>query len=262
MLNLAASLAVLAVSPLAASICYSEPRAAWRGDVEAACLARGEVRSSAYVQQIPALGGRGSCGLRLPVQGRRRPRRQGRHGAGGDHGLPHDGCHRPLDGGARSSPRRSPISAATLSASGRSRPMAAAPGTMCGAPSSRSTLSAMRSTLQASASQMVARSPLPVAGGAARARSRLSSEPCSQAPAGSSTRCSDQARTGSMPTISTSTSFSPMRERPALLQASAIFWRRASGRTARRSRDNRRLAAAPPIPLRQPADDGMQDEGL
>jgi len=36
--------------------------------VEAACLASGEVRPSAFVQPMSPLGGRGSCGLEHPFK--------------------------------------------------------------------------------------------------------------------------------------------------------------------------------------------------
>jgi hypothetical protein len=47
---------------------YSEPRAAWRAEADDACLASGYVRPSAYVQPMPSLGGRGSCGLDHPFK--------------------------------------------------------------------------------------------------------------------------------------------------------------------------------------------------
>ena len=64
--SLAAVLAVLALVAACGFNPYAEPRAAWRGEVEASCLARGEVRPSAFVQPMPPLGGRGSCGLEHP----------------------------------------------------------------------------------------------------------------------------------------------------------------------------------------------------
>ncbi len=63
---LAIGLGVLAWVAGCALSPYSEPRAEWRGDAEAACLARGEVQPSAFVQPMPPLGGRGSCGLEHP----------------------------------------------------------------------------------------------------------------------------------------------------------------------------------------------------
>jgi hypothetical protein len=63
---LAVGLAVLAWIAGCAFNPYSEPRAAWRADVEAACLARGEVQPSAFAQPLPAVGSRGSCGLEHP----------------------------------------------------------------------------------------------------------------------------------------------------------------------------------------------------
>lgn len=66
--SLAASLAVVSAVAACGFNPYSEPRAAWRGQIEAACLARGEVRASAYVQPTPAIGGRGSCGLDHPFK--------------------------------------------------------------------------------------------------------------------------------------------------------------------------------------------------
>jgi len=65
---LAASIAVLAILAACAFNPYSEPRAAWRGDAEAACLARGEVRPSAFAEPMGPLGGRGSCGLEHPFK--------------------------------------------------------------------------------------------------------------------------------------------------------------------------------------------------
>src|ERR1700687_3021736 len=64
---LAASMAVLAGVGACAFNPYSEPRAAWRDDAEAACLAGG-VRPSTFVQPMPPLGGRGSCGLEHPFK--------------------------------------------------------------------------------------------------------------------------------------------------------------------------------------------------
>ena len=63
-----AVLALLAVLAACATSPFSEPRAAWRGEVEQACLARGYVRSSAYVRPMPSLNGRGSCGLDHPFK--------------------------------------------------------------------------------------------------------------------------------------------------------------------------------------------------
>jgi hypothetical protein len=65
---LAASIAVLAGVAACALNPYAEPRAEWRGEAEAACLARGEVRPSAYAQPLEPLGGRGSCGLEHPFK--------------------------------------------------------------------------------------------------------------------------------------------------------------------------------------------------
>jgi hypothetical protein len=63
-----ASMAILSGVASCASNPYSEPRAAWRGQVEAACLASGSVRPSAFVQPMSPLGGRGSCGLEHPFR--------------------------------------------------------------------------------------------------------------------------------------------------------------------------------------------------
>src|SRR4249920_1326458 len=65
---LIASLAIASGVAGCASNPYSEPRAVWRGEVEAACLASGEVRPSAFVQPMSPLGGRGSCGLEHPFK--------------------------------------------------------------------------------------------------------------------------------------------------------------------------------------------------
>ena len=65
---LVASMAVLAGIAACAFNPYSEPRAAWRDGAEAACLAGGEIRPSAFVQPMPPLGGRGSCGLQHPFK--------------------------------------------------------------------------------------------------------------------------------------------------------------------------------------------------
>jgi len=65
---LAASMAVLAGIAACAFNPYSEPRALWRGEADAACLASGEVRPSAFVQPMAPLGGRGSCGLEHPFK--------------------------------------------------------------------------------------------------------------------------------------------------------------------------------------------------
>ena len=45
----------------------AEPRASWRSDAEAACLASGEVRGSAFVQPAGSVGGR-SCGIDQPLK--------------------------------------------------------------------------------------------------------------------------------------------------------------------------------------------------
>jgi hypothetical protein len=58
----------LAVVAACASNPYSEPRAAWRAEADQACLARGYVQPSAYVQPMPRLGGRGSCGIDRPFK--------------------------------------------------------------------------------------------------------------------------------------------------------------------------------------------------
>jgi hypothetical protein len=63
-----ASMAILSGVASCASNPYSEPRAAWRGQVEASCLASGSVRPSAFVQPMSPLGGRGSCGLEHPFR--------------------------------------------------------------------------------------------------------------------------------------------------------------------------------------------------
>jgi hypothetical protein len=65
---LAASIAVLAGIAACATNPFSEPRARWRAEVEEACLARGYVKPSEYVQAMPRLGGRGSCGLEHPFK--------------------------------------------------------------------------------------------------------------------------------------------------------------------------------------------------
>src|SRR5262245_25642055 len=67
-LSLVASVAIVSGVASCASNPYSEPRAAWRADVEAACLASGEARPSAFVQPMSPLGGRGSCGLEHPFK--------------------------------------------------------------------------------------------------------------------------------------------------------------------------------------------------
>ena len=63
-----ASMAIVSGVASCASNPYSEPRAAWRGEVDAQCLASGSVRLSAYVQPMSPLGGRGSCGLQHPFK--------------------------------------------------------------------------------------------------------------------------------------------------------------------------------------------------
>jgi hypothetical protein len=60
-LAMAALVAGCAVSRLA------EPRAQWRADAEAACLARGEVRASPYVQSSGSIGGI-ACGMDTPLK--------------------------------------------------------------------------------------------------------------------------------------------------------------------------------------------------
>jgi hypothetical protein len=65
---LIASMAIVSGVAACASNPYSEPRAAWRGEVEDACLASGTVRPSAFVQPMSPLGGRGSCGLEHPFK--------------------------------------------------------------------------------------------------------------------------------------------------------------------------------------------------
>jgi hypothetical protein len=65
---LIASVAIVSAVAACGHNPYSEPRAAWRGEVEAACLAGGDVRPSVYVQPMSPLGGRGSCGLEHPFK--------------------------------------------------------------------------------------------------------------------------------------------------------------------------------------------------
>ena len=67
-LYIVASMAIVSGVASCASNPFSEPRAAWRGEVEAQCLASGSVRPSAYVQPMSPLGGRGSCGLQHPFK--------------------------------------------------------------------------------------------------------------------------------------------------------------------------------------------------
>jgi hypothetical protein len=67
-LYVVASVAILSGVASCASNPYSEPRAAWRGEVEAQCMASGAVRPSVYVQPMSSLGGRGSCGLDHPFK--------------------------------------------------------------------------------------------------------------------------------------------------------------------------------------------------
>jgi len=67
-LYVVASMAILSGVASCASNPYSEPRAAWRGEVEAACLAGGAVRPSAFVRPMSPVGGRGSCGLEHPFK--------------------------------------------------------------------------------------------------------------------------------------------------------------------------------------------------
>ena len=63
-----ASMAIVSSVAACASNPYSEPRAAWRGEVENACLASGAVKPSAFVEPMSPLGGRGSCGLEHPFK--------------------------------------------------------------------------------------------------------------------------------------------------------------------------------------------------
>ena len=63
---LIASMAIVSGVAACASNPYSEPRAAWRGEVEDACLASGAVRPSAFVQPMSPLGC--SCGLEHPFK--------------------------------------------------------------------------------------------------------------------------------------------------------------------------------------------------
>jgi Extensin-like protein C-terminus len=65
---LIASMAIVSGVAACASNPYLEPRAAWRGEGERACLASGQVRPSAFVQPLSPLGGRGSCGLEHPLR--------------------------------------------------------------------------------------------------------------------------------------------------------------------------------------------------
>src|SRR6476620_3077534 len=65
---LIASLAIVSGVAGCASHPYSGPRAACGAEVEAGCLASGEVRPSAFVQPMSPLGGRGSCGLEHPLK--------------------------------------------------------------------------------------------------------------------------------------------------------------------------------------------------
>ena len=46
----------------------SERRAAWRGKAEAACLASGRIRASAYVRSTSSISGPSACGLRTPLK--------------------------------------------------------------------------------------------------------------------------------------------------------------------------------------------------
>jgi hypothetical protein len=66
--SLAAALAAVAAVAACAFNPFGEPRARWRGEVESACLARGQVRPSAYVRPMDSISGRGSCGLEQPFK--------------------------------------------------------------------------------------------------------------------------------------------------------------------------------------------------
>src|SRR5262245_64056475 len=65
---LIASLAIVSGVAGCASNPYSEPRAAWRGEVEAACLGSGEVRPTAFLQPMSTAVRRGSCRPDHPFQ--------------------------------------------------------------------------------------------------------------------------------------------------------------------------------------------------
>jgi hypothetical protein len=65
---LAIGLVVLAWLAGCALSPFAEPRAEWRGEVEASCLASGAMRPSPYVEPMSPLGGRGSCGLEHPFK--------------------------------------------------------------------------------------------------------------------------------------------------------------------------------------------------
>ena len=67
-LYVVASMAIVSGVSSFASNPFSEPRAALRGQVEDVCLASGSVRPSAFMQPMPPLGGRGSCGLEHPFK--------------------------------------------------------------------------------------------------------------------------------------------------------------------------------------------------
>jgi hypothetical protein len=64
---LAACVGVAALMVGCAANRLAEPRAQWRAEAEAACLASGEVRASAFVQSAGSVGGR-SCGMDAPLK--------------------------------------------------------------------------------------------------------------------------------------------------------------------------------------------------
>ncbi|MCA0406943.1 MAG: extensin family protein [Proteobacteria bacterium] len=47
---------------------FAEPREAWRGQAEAACMKSGLVRESSFVRQIKPIDGPGPCGADLPLR--------------------------------------------------------------------------------------------------------------------------------------------------------------------------------------------------
>ncbi len=64
---LAGGLAIVALVAGCGVNRLAEPRAQWRSDAEDACLARGEVRASAYVQSARSVGGI-ACGMDHPLK--------------------------------------------------------------------------------------------------------------------------------------------------------------------------------------------------
>lgn len=67
-LRAAGLLATLGAALSGCGFRFAEPREAWRGQAEAACMKSGLVKESAYIRQIKPIDGPGPCGADLPLR--------------------------------------------------------------------------------------------------------------------------------------------------------------------------------------------------